>query len=152
MHEADPASMGPPGRGLLERRMNPPRIGVGRALSRVVMMLASLAPFACSDGSASENAELATGGNAGRGAAIIRDRGCGACHMIDGIAGAHGLGGPTLENFAARPYIARSLTNTPDQVVRWIMDPQAIDPKTVMPDLGLSEAEARDVTAYLYSQ
>ena len=50
----------------------------------------------------------------------------------------------------ARAYIAGELTNTPENVVRWIMDPQAIEPGTVMPDLGLTEAEARDVAAHLY--
>ena len=116
------------------------------------MMFLFLALVACSDGSASMNAELVTGGDTRRGAAIIRQRGCGACHVIDGIAGAHGQVGPSLEDFAARPYIAGSLTNTPDEAVRWIMDPQVIEPNTVMPDLGLSEAEARDVAAHLYSQ
>ena len=123
-----------------------------RPARRIVSVLATLASFACGGGSASVDAELATGGDASRGATIIRQRGCGACHVIDGIAGAHGQVGPSLQDFAARAYIAGSLTNTPDEAVRWIMDPRAIDPNTVMPDLGLSETEARDVAAHLYSQ
>lgn len=132
--------------------MHPLPITTGRVRSRLVVALAAFALVACSDGHASASAELATGGDVRRGAALIRQRGCGACHTIDGIAGAHGLVGPSLEDFGARAYIAGSLTNEPDEVVRWIMDPQAIEPNTVMPDLGLTQAEARDVAAYLYSQ
>jgi cytochrome c1 len=33
----------------------------------------------------------------------------------------------------------------------WLRDPPAIDPATAMPNLGLSEAEALDVAAYLYT-
>ena len=33
----------------------------------------------------------------------------------------------------------------------WLRDPPAIDPSTAMPDLGLSEAEALHMAAYLYT-
>lgn len=110
----------------------------------------AVAAAGCDRGSASASAMLATGGDPQRGARIIRDEGCGACHTIDGIRGAAGLVGPPLSGLAGRAYIAGSLTNTPDNVVRWIMNPQSIEPGTVMPDLSLSEREARDVAAYLY--
>ena len=50
-----------------------------------------------------------------------------------------------------RVYIAGVVTNTPDNMVRWIVDPPSIDPQTAMPVTGISIAEARDVAAYLYS-
>jgi cytochrome c1 len=34
--------------------------------------------------------------------------------------------------------------------VAWLLDPPQIDPLTAMPAPGISEAEARDVAAYLY--
>jgi cytochrome c1 len=43
------------------------------------------------------------------------------------------------------------LRNTPDNLTRWVRNPQQIVPGNAMPDMGLSEAEARDVTAYLYT-
>jgi cytochrome c1 len=33
----------------------------------------------------------------------------------------------------------------------WVRDPTAIDPMTAMPVVGLAEAEARHVAAYLYT-
>jgi len=35
--------------------------------------------------------------------------------------------------------------------VRWVITPQEMKPGTAMPDLGLSEQQARDVAAYLYT-
>jgi len=34
--------------------------------------------------------------------------------------------------------------------VRWIQNPPAIDSKTAMPFLGVSERDARDIAEYLY--
>jgi cytochrome c1 len=34
-------------------------------------------------------------------------------------------------------------------MIRWLRDPPAVDASTAMPNLGLSEAEARDIAAYL---
>ena len=104
----------------------------------------------CDPGPSRSDAAIAVGGDADRGERIIRAAGCGACHTIDGVRGATGLVGPSLSNLADRAYIAGVLTNTPENAVRWIMDPQAIQPRTAMPDLGLSDAQARDVVTYLY--
>jgi len=51
----------------------------------------------------------------------------------------------------SRVYVAGVLNNTPDNLVRWISDPKAIDERTAMPNVGVSESEARDIAAYLYS-
>jgi cytochrome c1 len=59
--------------------------------------------------------------------------------------------GPPLDRIATRGYIAGVLANTPQNMVRWLRDPPAVDARTAMPDLGLSEAEARDIAAYLYT-
>ncbi len=57
--------------------------------------------------------------------------------------------GPSLAGFGRRPYIAGTLQNDGANLVRWIRDPQAIEPGTVMPRLGVSETEARDIAAHL---
>ncbi len=49
-----------------------------------------------------------------------------------------------------RSYLAGSLPHTPENLVRWIQDPQGVEPGSAMPDLGLSREEARAVVAYLY--
>jgi cytochrome c1 len=71
--------------------------------------------------------------------------------MIPGIEGADGLVGPPLIHFGSRVYIAGEVTNTPEHLLAWIEAPQAIEPGTAMPNLGVSEAEARDIAAYLYT-
>jgi cytochrome c1 len=71
--------------------------------------------------------------------------------MIPGINGADGLVGPPLILFARRTYVAGELPNTPSNLIRWIQDPPAVEPRTAMPALGLSEQQARDVAAYLYT-
>jgi cytochrome c len=89
------------------------------------------------------------GGNAHRGAALIVEFGCGACHTISGIDNASGEVGPSLNGFAQRRAIAGRLSNTPANLVRWIESPQEIDPGNIMPDLGVSPQAARDIAAYL---
>ena len=75
---------------------------------------------------------------------------CGACHRIPGIPGARGTVGPPLDDYRKRVYIAGRNPNVPDHLVAWIRDAPSLDPGTAMPDLDVSEAEARDIAAYLY--
>jgi cytochrome c2 len=96
----------------------------------------------------SEAAAL-TGGDPERGAKLIPFYGCGGCHAIPGVRGANGLVGPPLQRFAGRIYIGGVLTNRPDHLVRWIVNPRAVSPRTAMPRTGISEPEARHVAAYL---
>jgi cytochrome c2 len=83
------------------------------------------------------------------GADLMVLHGCGACHAIPGIAGADGSVGPSLRGFADRSYVAGILPNEPGSLTRWLIDPPAHAPATAMPNLGLSEGEARDMAAYL---
>ncbi len=103
----------------------------------------------CSGPEAREKAPFA-GADVTRGAELIRSIGCGLCHTIPGIGSADGLVGPPLNRMARRLYIAGRLPNTPDNMVRWLRDPQLVSPGNVMPDMGLDERQARDITAYLY--
>lgn len=119
----------------------------------VIAIVAAACAFGlcgCSD-SEQHVAEVTTGGNAQRGAATIARYGCGSCHIIPGISGAQGLVGPPLSGIGNRIYIAGVLQNTPGNMVRWIKNPKAVDEKTLMPDLGVTETEARDIAGYLYT-
>ena len=93
---------------------------------------------------------LVPDGDAARGIAAIRRHGCGGCHVIPGVAEARGRVGPSLAGFASRPYIAGALPNRPLDLIGWIRDPQAVHPGTIMPGLGVSPADARDIAAHLY--
>jgi cytochrome c len=94
---------------------------------------------------------LTVGGDPARGKSQIVAYGCGSCHVIPGVSGASGLVGPPLSKFAHRAFIAGEVPNTSEFLVRWISVPQAIEPGTAMPNLGVSEAQARDIAAYLYT-
>jgi cytochrome c1 len=93
---------------------------------------------------------IVAGGDAGRGRAALIALECGACHRIPGIPGARGTVGPPLDGFRQRVYIAGRHPNVPDRLVAWIRDAPSLDPGTAMPDLDVSESEARDIAAYLY--
>ena len=90
-------------------------------------------------------------GDVDRGSFVIGQAQCGSCHVIPGIAGADGLAGPPLKGFASRSVIAGVMANTPGGLVAWLRAPQAAVPGAAMPDMGLSEQQARDAAAYLYT-
>ena len=91
------------------------------------------------------------GGNARTGRDTIRKYGCYACHTIDGVPGARGLVGPPLDGIANREFIAGELPNTPENLMRWIQHPRQVEPHTVMPEMGVTEQDGRDIAAYLYT-
>lgn len=113
------------------------------------MSLATLLLGAC--GETSIPARTIAGADPARGLAVMERVGCAACHAIPGIAWPNGLTGPPLEGFAARPMIAGRLPNQPDVLTAWLIDPPALSPDTGMPPSPISEAEARDIAAYLYT-
>ena len=123
-------------------------------VTRRLIPLVMAAIVACQSASARERAEEAaalTGGDPARAPALMRRYGCTSCHSIPGIQGATGLVGPPLAGIASRSYIAGVLTNDPQHMIRWILDPKGVDSLTAMPVTGVSEGEARDIAAYLYT-
>ena len=75
--------------------------------------------------------------------------GCPACHVIPHVPGAVGQVGPSLAGLAQRSYIAGTLPNTPENRVSWIMHPQHVRPGTAMPEMGVSEQDARRIQIFL---
>ncbi len=59
--------------------------------------------------------------------------------------------GPKLEDLRHQIYIGGVLANEPDNLIRWIQNPKRYSPDTAMPNLGVSEQDARDIAAYLYA-
>jgi cytochrome c2 len=90
------------------------------------------------------------GGNADRGRLLLQQYGCVGCHNIPGVAGARGNVGPPLKGIRNRVYLGGVITNTPQNMVRWIRAPQEFAPGTAMPNLQVSEDQAHDMVAYLY--
>lgn len=90
-------------------------------------------------------------GNSEAGRALIHDVACGVCHVIPGVPGARGAVGPSLDGFAQRSFIGGITPNRPANLMRWVRDAPALSPETAMPPMPLSEEQAVDVVAYLYS-
>lgn len=114
---------------------------------RIAVCIALLALAACSE----HEVGSSTNSSARHGKQLIARYGCGSCHVIAGIPSAQGLVGPPLTDIRKRTYIAGILANTPEHLQQWIMHPMGINPKTAMPELGVTENDARDIVAYLYS-
>ncbi|MDQ3819196.1 MAG: cytochrome c [Acidobacteriota bacterium] len=114
------------------------------------VLLGALAFSSCNQ-EAERQAAAMTGGDPVRGRAAISRYGCSTCHTIPGIRGADALVGPPLTQMGSRSYIAGVLPNTPDNMIRWIENPPQVDRLTVMPNLGVSEQDARDIAGYLYT-
>ncbi len=120
-------------------------------LFAIATLVAYTGLFGCDAGQARRSYSIGAIGNAHHGKELISSYGCGACHMVPGVQGARGLVGPPLYYLANRTIIAGQLPNTPDNLTRWIQHPRSVEPKTAMPELGVSGAEAYDIAAYLYT-
>ena len=98
-----------------------------------------------------EQARELTGGEPSRGVSAIGRYGCGSCHEIPGIRRANGTVGPPLTGIARRTYLAGRVLNNPRDMMRWIQHPQQVERGTAMPEMNVSDNDARDITAYLYT-
>ncbi|GAA1146046.1 c-type cytochrome [Nesterenkonia lutea] len=92
------------------------------------------------------------GGDPEAGRAAILEYGCASCHVIDDVDSVASSFGPDLTDFGEELYIAGQLPNRPEELIRWIQTPQEIQPGTAMPNMGVTEQDARDIAAFLYDQ
>lgn len=75
---------------------------------------------------------------------------CVVCHTIEGIAG--GIAGPNLTHLAGRSTIAGGIIpNTVEGLTRWLRDPIAAKPGSLMPNVGLTDEEIARLVSYLQS-
>lgn len=100
-------------------------------------------------GQKEKSVRTATSPDPRRGAIALQQYACATCHRIPGIVGAIAHVGPPLDGIASRKYLAGRLPNTPENMLRWIREPKSVSPATLMPDLDVTDAHARDIAAYL---
>ena len=118
---------------------------------RVLTIMATVATAmlaACGDDAAPR---AVAGGNAVLGKRLLEQYQCSACHLIPDTAGPASQAGPPLLAFGRRSYIAGRIPNQAPELVNWLIDPPAMKPGTMMPKLGVSDADARHMAAYLYT-
>lgn len=104
----------------------------------------------CACSKRNETTIKVVGGDVQRGRSALAQFQCGVCHVIPGVRGARGHVGPPLNNYGHSVYVAGKFPNTAEVLIKWIQDPPSMAHKTSMPAMGVSEAQARDMAAYLY--
>lgn len=120
-----------------------------RLLVLVALPAAALATLTACGGTDRLPPSTVPGGEPSRGATLITSYGCGSCHTVAGVQGANGRVGPPLTGIGQRMYIAGRLPTSAENLILWIRNPQQVDPGNAMPDLGVTENDARDIAAYL---
>ena len=124
----------------------------GRSLLRTAALLLLLTPAACqNDVRGDVTRAWVAGADPELGRATFARYGCSSCHTIPGVPGARGRVGPPLLYWPERAYIAGMVPNQPRNLVQFIRSPQSIAPGTAMPILGVTDRDARNMAAYLYS-
>jgi cytochrome c len=113
------------------------------------IVAAVAAPLACVLCACDERTQKAGHADAERGRRLLAQYQCGTCHTIPGVEAARGQLAVTLESFGRRSYIAGRLPNRDETLARWIVDPPSLVPGTLMPNMGVSHGDARDIVAYL---
>ena len=118
---------------------------------RIAMVLAAGALLVSCKPSAETKlwASGATGGNPDKGRSAIKRYGCIACHTIQGISSGATVG-PPLTRMASRSYLAGNMQNSAANLVHFIQHPRQVHNDTAMPEMGVTESDARDIAAYLY--
>jgi cytochrome c2 len=122
-----------------------------KLLAAICGAMLALLLAGCGEDTDASASPLDVRGNAKHGKQLIQQFGCGSCHVIPGVENADSMVGPPLNSWRKRIYIAGLLRNTPDNLQRWIQHPQRIVPNNAMPDMGITDEQAQDIVAYLYT-
>jgi cytochrome c oxidase subunit 2 len=86
---------------------------------------------------------------AAEGQTVFMHNACISCHTVAGTA-ATGRFGPDLTHVASRDTIASgAIDNTPQNLRKWIDDPDSMKPGCLMPSMHLNNRDLDAVTAYL---
>jgi len=84
-----------------------------------------------------------------KGKALFMSASCSSCHSIQGTL-ATGMEGPNLTHFASQQtMLSGMMDNNPENVEKWLSDPQKIKPGAHMPRFIFSKDSVRAITAYL---
>jgi cytochrome c oxidase subunit 2 len=98
---------------------------------------------------AQQQRQAAEDPSAAEGEAAFLRNACINCHAIKGTV-ATGRFGPDLTHLASRDTIASgAIRNTPENLKKWIDDPDRMKPGCLMPAMHLDDADVTAITAYL---
>ena len=127
----------------------PTSAGCEHAKMRFVMKVVSAAEYAAWLQHQQQPAATPTGAAAVAGGKLMPTIACGGCHTVRGTT-MQGTFGPDLTHFGSRGGIgAYTLTNTPQNLLTWLQDPQAVKPGCNMPQIPLPLQQQQELVAYL---
>ena len=138
--------------GLMDSPSTKLTFGVLAAIIFVIALIGIINEYAEQRTRLRTHAAVAVDGDPRRGESMFIQYGCGSCHALKDVRTAVGSVGPPLDGVALRTIIGGHLANKPENMEKWIRDPQQVSPGTAMPDLNVGEQDARDITAFLYTR
>lgn len=135
----------------MKSNWNEETLNLLRPLLLVVVVIGTFLVSSCQRASGRMAVDHFPAGDPDRGRQAVVTYGCTTCHIVPGVRSVNGLVGPPLTAWAERGYIAGRIPNTPENLVSWIMNPQAIDPGNAMPNMDVTWGDAQDMAAYLFT-
>jgi putative membrane protein len=132
--------------GLLAVALRSPR---ARRATSIAAGLVAIALTTGCDGSRA-TARRFTGGDVNAGAPRCARTDATRATRFPGVPSATATVGPPLAGLASLVYVAGA-TNPPDHLMRFIQHPRQVRAGTPMPESGVSERDARNIAAYLYT-
>jgi cytochrome c oxidase subunit 2 len=123
--------------------------GIEHAWMRFTVVAQTPADFAAWEQAQLRASAPPAGGLAQQGEQLFMQMSCVNCHAIHGTnAKAHV--GPDLTHFESRQQIgAGILDNTPENLDRWLRNPQDVKPGVAMPNFQFTENQVAQLAAYL---
>ncbi|MGE5257612.1 MAG: cytochrome c oxidase subunit II [Hyphomicrobiales bacterium] len=86
---------------------------------------------------------------AAKGARVFSEKNCVNCHSIAGLM-TRGRVAPDLTHVGSRTTLAAgTLPNTPENLAKWLKNPQSVKKGVLMPDIGLNTDQIKYLTTYL---
>ncbi len=83
-----------------------------------------------------------------KGMALFLQKSCASCHAINGTTAVARVG-PDLTHFASRRQLGAGIAdNTPENLHRWLTDPQKVKPGVMMPDFKFTDEQVTQLVAY----
>jgi cytochrome c oxidase subunit 2 len=123
--------------------------GTEHAWMHFLVIVESPAVFAAWEKAQLQPAVAPAGGAAARGFSLFASASCVNCHAIHGTP-AEARVGPDLTHFAGRRQLGAGIVaNTPENLRRWLADPQQVKPGAKMPDFNFTGEQLTQLVAYL---
>lgn len=121
-----------------------------RSLTAAALLGAALLIAGC--GATAEPTRTGVAGDPDRGREVYLQYGCASCHATPDVPSVSDGIGPDLHDFASNVYIAGQIPNRPEELIQWIRQPQQMIPGSIMPNMGVTQEDAEDIAAFLYSR